>query len=170
MKKVLLYVISVVLGIGIFFVVIYIAFIIFIIFYSATPATGSKNITTHTNSSVFRSKDEKFSFLKKYYVVISDVEDVEYIIDYYDNSSGFPPGPSDSYIRVALKINPQDIGKWLKGYEEIPAEEMGKGWLNDLPNTKEWNISSTPKYYKQNNSMMVIYQSEGIIFERIETH
>ena len=140
---------------------------------NSSSQSEQENLITDTWSSSFKDKDEKLAFLHKYLEEPSQILDGEFHIVYYDNSTGRVPGPSDHDIRVALKVNPEDINLWTPDFEEISADEVDISWWYGL--AKEiisWDFNDGAVYYKRpdsNSSYMVIFPDQGIILKAFST-
>jgi hypothetical protein len=131
--------------------------------------------TTDTRSASFTEKDEKLSFMTKYLVCFSEVEDVEYHIVYQDNSASQRidvPGPSDWDIRAAIKVRPDDVHLWAEGYEEVGSHEINMLWWSELTTEEiSWDASHEAGYYKRpgSRSYAVIFPDDGIVLKRLWT-
>jgi len=129
--------------------------------------------TTKINSSHFKVKQEKIEFLKKYVTCFSEVIDTEYNIEFYNNSGGFVPGPSDWNITVALKVPLEKVNNWIKGFEEIEKKEMDLFWWDGLELDKtKWKFNTPPKFYKRNgnSTYIVTYEEEGVVLKKMLTY
>lgn len=131
-----------------------------------------QSLTTNTYSSEFDSDEKKIAFLRKYLAFPSEVEATEFHIIYHDNSSGLP-GPSDYSIVAVIKIEPTHVNDWVKNMRPR-SEKIDLAWgFNLLPNSDvKWKVISPPQIYTSldGNSMTVVFQTEGIIFKRIQTN
>jgi len=131
----------------------------------------SPDRTTDTWSHSFSDMDEKLAFFEEYLIAPSEVLDVEYHIEYHDNSKGAVPGPSDWDIRAALKIKPEDISLWTDGFSEIPTDEIELSWWDGL---KTENISWEGRdfvYYQRPESIsyLVVFPDAGVILKSVST-
>ncbi len=143
----------------------------FVILITIIPNINHKKRTTDTFSSQFTSKEEKIEFLRKYFILNSDILDTEYHILYQDNS-GFLPGPSDWDIKAAVKVREEDINFWLEGYIEADTNSVKLRWWDELNlDSIYWSRWSTPYFYKRkdSSSFLVLYRNEGIILKYITT-
>lgn len=112
-----------------------------------------------------KSVDEKIRRLGKRVDMRSQVLDIEYRC--WISPSSF--GPSTHDYRVAVKVAPADVPKWLETFEpssydtdEYVVDGQGVETLNLSGDT--WRHTSAPKSYRRGtNAEMVVYKPEGII-------
>jgi len=128
--------------------------------------------TTNTSSSSYETQQQKITFLQHYVVCPSPVLATEFHIQYWNNSGGGVPGPSEWDIRFAVKVPLQSISNWTKDFHPVHPNVINSGWWADLPLTANiWTRHSVPKYYQRPDSKtyQVVYEDEGIIFKRVST-
>lgn len=146
--------------------------LVIIVSVSYMSLGNTKSRTTETWSKQFQKREDKIVFLQKYIKTFSTIVDTEFYINYFDNSVGIIPGPSDWEMRVALIVPEDSVKNWTEGFHEVKKDEIEMNWWNDLPlTTEEWQRSSTPKFYKRPNEQvyLVVYSEEGIILKRISS-
>ncbi|MFT6503604.1 MAG: hypothetical protein ACJASQ_003742 [Crocinitomicaceae bacterium] len=146
---------------------IYKLFTLFLIALTVLSCTSKEDLSTDTYSSSFSTKPDKINFLEKYYTPITPYKDIEYHIVYHDNASGRGvPGPSDLYMKLALKIHRSNINKWIANHLESKPVELSK-WSEILPKTKYWSMEGEKKYYDDGTVWIV---DNDIILTGIRTH
>ncbi|SHJ06338.1 hypothetical protein [Pseudozobellia thermophila] len=121
----------------------------------------------------YGTKAERVATLKKEIEVHSDFENAEFLLY---NSKGFTFHVNTFYLpeyrdyRYVIKLNPEDIDKWLKGFEKVNPSESFEEWPDKLIRIRrdEWPLQSTPEYYAMENEMvyMLVYRKEGVIFKK----
>ena len=148
--------------------------------FSVSMIEGLDNRTTDTWSSSFDNQEERLSFLYQYLSVPSnislgrplDIHDAEYHIVYHDNSTGLVPGPSDWDIRVALRIDPEEISIWTEGFEKIDSRKIDISWWDGLMSDNvSWGSPAGTECYKRENdfSYLVVFEDIGVILKAIST-
>ena len=89
--------------------------------------------TIKTTSKNFGSKTEKIKFLKSYLnLEYENFTDLDFYIDYQDNSTGMVPAPSDWDIYIIAKV--KDIEPWIKDKEKL---ESKPNELNPTPSVRK---------------------------------
>ena len=146
--------------------------IISIAFISHNLQNQAPNKTTDTWSTEFYSQKDKIVFLAEYLIMPSEVLDAEYHIVYYDNSGGVIPGPSDWDVRVALKIQPNDLPLWLDGFVSAPEKDINLSWWDELSSANfEWGNDGA-EYYRRSDvsfSYLVVFPEAGVILKAVST-
>lgn len=121
----------------------------------------------------YGTKAERVATLKKEIEVHSDFENAEFLLY---NSKGFTFHVNTFYLpeyrdyRYVIKLNPEDVDNWLKGFEKVNPSESFEEWPDKLIRIRrdEWPLQSTPEYYAMENEMvyMLVYRKEGVIFKK----
>jgi hypothetical protein len=131
-------------------------------------STRQKGLTTDTRSSELPNEQAKIEFLKKYLKLHSEIDATEFHIRYQDNS-GIVPGPSDWDIEVVMKVPKDKLGLWTTGLQK--ADQADLSWGFDLlPKDERWAIHSKPAIYRQGQTVVALFEPEGIVFKRVEKH
>jgi len=127
-----------------------------------------KSRTTDTWSTEFETHEEKIAFFEKYVDCPSEVVDTEFHIFYHDNGR---LGPSDWWIRAAIKITPGELSKWTVDMDEVEEERIDTDWWSKL-NIQDWDLTGEPLYYKSpvRRSYLAVYEKQGIILKYIERY
>jgi hypothetical protein len=115
-----------------------------------------------TNKDSIKSK---ISIIHQYlpHPIPSAVTDCEYSLYCINNRIG--PSYGDYYI--AIKIDPNDVSKWLS--KCVPTDKFNEKVENKLYlRRSEWEYKSDAKYYRYSYYNTVIYRTEGIIL--LEQH
>jgi hypothetical protein len=89
------------------------------------------SLTTSTISTQFATLDEKITFIQKYLKVNRAYQDLDFVINYNDNSGGMIPGPGDWDIRVIAKVPAAEIVLWTSGLD--PIKSANSAWVKTLP-------------------------------------
>ena len=79
---------------------------------SGPPSTSS----TYTPS---QSLKQRIDFVEKYVAFRREYEELEYAID-FQNNSGFVPAPSDWDVKIIAKVPAATVGEWIKNSQTIP--------------------------------------------------
>lgn len=123
--------------------------------------------TTDKRSSEIKSKELKLAFVKDYFASPTSVQDVEFHIVVHDNSGGLLLGPSDSDLKAAVKVTPDQVARWAAGCTAARLEARPE-WIEPLIRGKRgWEVSSQPDTYRCGPEERVIHVREGVIFRRI---
>jgi len=104
--------------------------------------------------------------------MLSEVKDAEYHIIYCDNSGGLVPGPSDWDIRVALKVDPEDILLWTDGMKKLIPGQIDIDLWDELKTERlTWEEREWAEYWKRPgaNTYLVVYPETGIILKIAST-
>jgi hypothetical protein len=142
--------------------------IIFLLCVAALVACD-ESLTTHTRSSTFATDAEKVAFLDRYLELCSPVEATEFIIDYWDNSGGAVPGPSDWDIRAAMKVPRDLIACWRQGRTRVDTP-VDLSWSRELlAEDATWRTTSTPEVYRDGGSLVAVFEQEGVVVVRMTT-
>lgn len=138
---------------------------------SAGTVGQEENKSTDTWSAGFSSSEERLAFLAEYLITPGEVLDAEYHIVYHDNSTGLIPGPSDWDVRVALKINPDDIELWLDGFASISPEEIDLTLWDGLSSDSiSWDGKNAEYYRREGEfSYLVAFPGTDIILKAVST-
>lgn len=128
--------------------------------------------TTNTLSSSFKTQQQKIAFLQRYAACPSPILATEFHIQYFNNSGGGIPGPSNWDIRFAVKVSPHSVRNWTKDFRPVHPESINHAWWTNLPLADNiWTRKSAPKYYLRpdTKTYLMVYENEGIILKRIST-
>lgn len=68
--------------------------------------------TASERSDSRESLEDKITFLEQYVTFDRTYEQLEYDVNYFNNGSGFPPGPSDWSIKVLAVVPSDEIDRW----------------------------------------------------------
>lgn len=148
-------------------------FIAYFLFIFVLYGCAEKNIKDELYSINYGTKEERVNVLKKEITAYSDFENAEFLLH---NSNGFTftihtlltAGYKD--YRYVVKVNPENIDKWLKGFKKVSPSESFEEWPNKLIRirTEEWPLQSTPEYYAMENEInyVLVYRKEGVIFKK----
>jgi hypothetical protein len=130
------------------------------------PTTSTFSLSTDTHSSQFITQEEAIVFLEPYIKLTTKPLDLAYHIVYHDNSQGIP-GPSDWDMKLAVKVLPEDIDKWLEGASVTEPFDMS--WVSELLKGKDWNVSSELVFYTGLGEQLAVYKTEGVILKWLST-
>jgi hypothetical protein len=126
--------------------------------------------TINVFSKDIKDQKEKEEILNKYLNKHSRVLDSEYYIKYQDNGGGLVPGPSDYYISVALKLQPDSIYNWVSHLEPTTPFKTDD-WEGLSLNPKSWELIGKTKYYRSSlgTELKVVYTEQNIILAQYST-
>lgn len=126
---------------------------------------GSEN-SPETYSSSFSTKKEKMAFLKKHFHLETKVKDAEYLIVNYGNPDDWFPGPNDSHMQIALKLDSRDFIKWIdttRCVKEVDAYEQ-PDWIGILPVTNYWSIEGKKRFF--DNGYISVEENNILLFSK----
>lgn len=126
----------------------------------------SNSKTTDTESSVFKTKQEKIKFLKRYLSVDRTYKELDFHIIYRDNSTGFIPGPSDWDICLVAKVPQVELELWIKGFKKVKSIK-NRSCFEKVPTSI--NYSKITQWFQQGNSFVGIDAVSGIVVYRSTT-
>lgn len=131
---------------------------------------GNDNARLKSNS--INSAEERVAILSPLITTPTAILDAEY--DLF-NVNGFGgeritiPGASSSNYAFVVKIAPNDLAAWTKGFSLVENAELPE-WGIAIPDDRKanWDVS-TPTFYsrKAKNNIMIVYANEGIIFKKV---
>lgn len=142
---------------------------------ACTNGARPKNLSTDTNSREISDQSERIEFLSTYLAIKSEITDTEFDIFYADNSGGRMevPGPSDWNMKVVVRLkDPATASMWTQDWQEmtyVDADDSDLSAWDEVERDKSWETNSEPRYYSKNNSLMIVYETEGIIYYRVRT-
>ncbi|MDR2903071.1 MAG: hypothetical protein LBU77_00960 [Clostridiales bacterium] len=125
----------------------------------------TSKLTTDTWSTNIEDYAEKIAFFKQYVTCPTDVLDVEYHIEFHNNS-GIPPGPSDWKVSAAIQVEKSDIAAWTADMTAVTEETIDTAWWRGL-DIQEWALTDAPVYYKraEEQSYLAVYEEQGILLK-----
>ena len=125
-------------------------------------ACNQVSLTTQTHSSRFNSKQEKIEFLQKYLRIPSTYTELEYDINYQDNSTGLVPGPSDWDIKLKATIPKADLQHWIKGCTMIAPPKIDWPTLPFQVSDYEWYAKTGVLLGVKADKNEIIYQNTSM--------
>jgi hypothetical protein len=105
--------------------------LVFALFLAPGCDDSSGPATTNTSSTAFATLPEKIAFLEEYVSFRRTYEQLEFAVEYQNNSKGPVPGPSDWDVRVIAKVPAEQLSQWIEGLK--PVESPDVEWLKTLP-------------------------------------
>lgn len=124
--------------------------------------------TEKIKSSEFSSLSEKILHMEKYVNFRRRYIDLDFNINYQDNSIGAIPAPSDWDIRIIAVVPKNEISRWLSGMK-LSTENIDKTWLQDIPSNINYQyISEWYELYGQ--KFVGVDRSKGIVVYRNVTY
>jgi hypothetical protein len=126
--------------------------------------------TINVFSKDLKSLKEKEEILDKYIRKQSQVLDSEYYIRYQDNNGGLVPGPSDYYISVALKVNPDSIYNWVNYLEPTDSFKIDD-WNQLKLNPNSWELKGPASFYRSSlgTELKVVFKKYNIVLAQYST-
>ena len=123
--------------------------------------------STMTKSDSFTSLTEKINFLNQYVIFRRVYEELDFDINYQNNSGGMVPGPSDWDIRIIAIVPQEQLSLWTK--ELAPYAEMKNiKWLSSVPTTIDY--SNIKQWYQGNRKTVGIDPVKRIIVYRLSSN
>ncbi len=140
-------------------------FLILFIFLLLILSCSPKDKSTQTNSSTFSTYKEKLDFFTQYVHLKSEILDLEYSIFYKDNTSGriSPSGPSDWDIKVAIKLDPKLMDKWIENSYPLNKPIQFNIWNDMKLDPDQWNLKNENKLYTEPNKIIATYKKDSIL-------
>ncbi len=87
--------------------------------------------STNTSSKKFATLADKVAFLQKFVRFKRNYRQLDFAIQYSNNSGGLVPGPSEWDVRIVAVVPPGELTAWTSGL--TPATSPATGWLADVP-------------------------------------
>lgn len=127
----------------------------------------SKTTDTYSNSLPDLYAREKF--LKQYFHLPGEVEDLVFHVVYQDNSGGMIPGPSDWDIKILARITTKDLSNWQGALQPwSPGEKPDISWIEEL--SSDWvPDNARPNHYGTPSDYLVVYPESQLVARRIST-
>ena len=130
-------------------------------------------LSCHDESN-FRSSEnidnpaDRIETLRNYISLKSELIDAEYnIFDVNLNSNRSIPGPSSRDYKIALLIDKNNIANWLQDLN-TSSFQLDYDWIYDLIKSNDnFYLSSKPIIYTGENTELILFEEESIIFIRI---
>lgn len=148
-------------------------FFTFTLCFMALCSCSDEKIKDELYSINYGTKAERVAALKKEIPAYSDFENAEFQLY---NSKGFTFNihtfhmPEYRDYKYVVKVNPEDIDKWLTGLKKVGPSESFEEWPDQLIRIRkeEWQLQSAPEYYALENEIVyvLIYRKEGVIFKK----
>lgn len=146
--------------------------IVLIILLYACHSTPSVN--SNLSSISIKDKQDRIQTLSKYVNLKSAISDCEF---YLFNVNGFNnerlsvPGASSWDYRFGVIISRSDVPKWTSNLRDTTFETADYSWILELIKKRpgSWSLHSNPKFYVNNSAdnIIVVYEKEGVIFQKI---
>ncbi|WP_103069156.1 hypothetical protein [Aquimarina sediminis] len=144
---------------------------IFIIFLLTSCADNSKNTI---DSRPIDSAKERIEVLEKEIIKKSEFHDAEFLlfnVNGFSKSRNAIPGASSWDYQFVVKVEPTMVTNWTIGFQKSDNKEYETGWTDDLVAHRDnnWERKSTPQLYNRvdDNTIVIVYQKEGIVFKRV---
>lgn len=144
---------------------------------------GFSNCSDYSNpneldSDNYKTIEKRVEVLKGEIKSFSDFDNAEFelfnVNGFSNNNRVTVPGASSWDYKFAIKTNPSNVDKWVKGMTKIESNNVNVQWMNKIIQKRknDWITDTDPEFYtrKENNVIMVVYRSEGIIFKRVITN
>lgn len=132
------------------------------------------NNSTHLDSLVYDSKEERIEVLKREVKCYSDFTNVEFDlfnVNGFSNNNTFLPGSSSWDYKFVIKVDTVDIKYWLKDMIRIHPDDFNFDWTYKLIKLREveWETKSNPEFYKRLEShvFVMVHRYEGILYKPI---
>ncbi len=124
--------------------------------------------TGETKSSEFSSLSEKILHIEKYVSFRRKYKNLDFNINYHDNSTGAISAPSDWDIRIIAVVPKNEISSWLSGMK-LSIKPIDQRWLQDIPSNINYQyISEWYELYGQ--EFVGIDRENGIVVYRNTTY
>jgi hypothetical protein len=145
--------------------------VLFFVFASCINSHKSNTLT----SIGIEDANDRITILKKEIISKSEFHDAEFLLF---NVNGFTtsrvttiPGPSSWDYQFAIKVEPSEIKNWIVDFTKVDTKEYIADWANNLVihRNQNWERKSASEVYKRENgnTVVIVYQKEGILFKRI---
>ncbi len=122
--------------------------------------------TTDTRSSSIPTLDARVEFLQRYVAFRRGYEELEFHIEYHNNSGGLP-GPSDWDVRVVARVPAGELNSWVPT-GIAPANTADTTWLERVPGAI--NSTEITEWYVEPNRVTGIDRKRAIVAHRIWTN
>ncbi|MFT3912386.1 MAG: hypothetical protein QM737_23365 [Ferruginibacter sp.] len=147
---------------------------IFPILLVLLTSCNSKTSSSILDSSNFDSPKERIGFLSKQIAVKSSIKDCDFElfnVNGFDDERFSVPGASSSDYKFGAIVNEEDLSKWTLGLKDTILKNYDFSWVLKLiqKRPENWSIHYPPKFYvnTDKNLTLLVYEVEGVIFERI---
>jgi hypothetical protein len=129
----------------------------------SSPGPAQPSLTTNTASSQLKTSTERVAFLGRYVKYRAHVRDAAFHVWWQDNS-GFAPGPSDWTIVAALRVDAADAPRWLD--HARPVTDASDPFAQTSPAAAlvpaAWGVTSAGTHYERGGALLV-WHAEGVL-------
>jgi len=124
--------------------------------------------TEEVKSSEFSSLSEKILQIEKYVSFRRKYYNLDFSINYHDNSTGVIPAPNDWDIRIIAIVPKNEISSWISGMK-LSIDPIDQRWLQDI--SSNINYQYIREWYKLYDQKVVgIDRENGVIVYRNATY
>lgn len=131
---------------------------------------------TKLDSDDFIDRAERVNNLEQQIKSSSTIIDSEFElfnVNGFGNQRMTIPGASSWDYKFAIKIDTNDIDKWLDGFECVEKLDGNQIWMEEIIKNRKhnWIRKSKPEYFKRKNEnvILILFRKEGVIFKRVIT-
>jgi hypothetical protein len=118
--------------------------------------------STNTSSKKFATLADKVTFLQKYVRFRHNYHQLDFAIQYSNNSGGLVPGPSEWDVRIVAVVPPGELGAWTSGL--TPATSPDTGWLADVPTSIDH--SAVTQWFKKGGVVVGVDKVNSVVVYR----
>ncbi|GHC66166.1 hypothetical protein [Ulvibacter litoralis] len=126
------------------------------------------------DSDKFENNEKRIEILSKEIKSPSEFIDAEFElfnVNGFSNNRATIPGASSLDYKFVIKVKSSDINKWKEGMVKFEPKNNNFDWTNEIIDKRknQWITKSAPEYYNRPNEnvLMIIYRTEGIIYKRV---
>ena len=145
-----------------------------IIFFVIIVSVSCSN-KTKINSKDINDKNDRIAQLKSAVILKSKILDAEYDlfnVNGFNNDFLVAPGSSSSDYKYVIKVETNDTQAWIEGLEITTGKFESEIWAKQLIEKRKdiWKTQNEPIFYKYKNyeeSKIIMFRNEGIIFKHV---
>ena len=124
--------------------------------------------TTDTSSESLPTLAERVEFLQRYVTFHRTYRELDFRIEYRDNSRGLVPGPSDWDIRLVAVVPPEELAAWVPpGVEPVRPTTAETSWLADVPGAER--SAGITEWYGESGRMVGIDRARSVVAYRLSS-
>jgi len=118
--------------------------------------------TTETTSAGFATLAEKVGFLEDYVRFRRNYEQLDFAIEYHNNSGGMVPGPSEWDVRIVAVVPPPELDAWTSALS--PAASPDTALLAGVPTPIDH--SGVTQWFRNGGVLVGVDEGNAVVVYR----
>ena len=128
-----------------------------------TSGCGSSGpASTNMSSKSFSTLDDKVAFLQKYVRFKRHYHQLDFTVQYTNNSGGLVPGPNEWDVRIVAVVPADELTAWTSGL--TPSSLPETGWLTEVPTVIDYSMVT--KWFQKGNVVVGVDNLNSVVVYR----